>query len=88
MALEIGDNVCIEGYIMDLFCINRGTLLLENSSVTTLRNPERHSVHCIALPRLVDVGSCRRSGYELLLLDLQEQGGLYARLFRFDDIGN
>eukprot|EP00978_Attheya_sp_CCMP212_P000661 scaffold1312_cov54-Attheya_sp.AAC.5 len=80
-ALEVGDNVCIEGYIMDLFCINRGTLL-DAPSVQTLRNPEKHSLHC-----LVDVTQCRRSGYNLLL-DPQEQGGLYARLFQLDDIGN
>eukprot|EP00550_Attheya_septentrionalis_P008207 CAMPEP_0198297912 /NCGR_PEP_ID=MMETSP1449-20131203/38846_1 /TAXON_ID=420275 /ORGANISM="Attheya septentrionalis, Strain CCMP2084" /LENGTH=403 /DNA_ID=CAMNT_0043999017 /DNA_START=153 /DNA_END=1364 /DNA_ORIENTATION=+ len=80
-ALEVGDNVCIEGFIMDLFCINRGTLL-DAPSVQTLRNPEKHSVHC-----LVDVSQCRRSGYNLLL-DPQEPGGLYARLFQLDSGGN
>ena len=53
-------NVCIVGYVMDTFCINRGTLL-DNPSVKTLRNPELHTIHC-----LVDVSRCRNSGYEVL----------------------
>ena len=27
LALEVGDTLCAEGFIMDLFCIDRGTLL-------------------------------------------------------------
>ena len=46
------EAVCFEGYVMDRFCINRGTLL-DASSVKTLLNPEKHSAHC-----LVDVGVC------------------------------
>ena len=53
-------DVCFEGYVIDRFCINRGTLL-DNPQVTTLLNPELHSVHC-----LVDVGVCRDSGFEIL----------------------
>ena len=53
-------DVCFEGYVMDRFCINRGTLL-DNPQVTTLLNPELHSVHC-----LVDVDVCRDSGFEIL----------------------
>ena len=45
---------------MDRLCINRGNLLDDNT-VTTLLNPEKHSLHC-----LVDVGVCRDSGYEIL----------------------
>ena len=51
---------CVTGQIMDIFCINRGTLL-DNSRVRTLENPAAHSVHC-----LVDVPSCYNSGYEVL----------------------
>ena len=37
--------VCsFEGFVMDNFCIERGTLL-DEPSTTTLVNPERHSVH-------------------------------------------
>ena len=59
-ALENGDQVCVEGFIMDNFCIDLG-VLLDNNSVQTLRNPERHSVHC-----LVDVYICYSSGYAVL----------------------
>ena len=45
---------------MDRFCIDRGTLL-DNPSVTTLLNPEKHSLHC-----LVDVARCTDSGFEIL----------------------
>ena len=55
------DMQCTEGFVMDLFCINRGTLL-DAPSVVTLQNPERHSVHC-----LVDVSRCINSGYNILL---------------------
>ena len=53
-------NVCFEGYVMDRFCINRGTLL-DNPQAKTLLRPDLHSVHC-----LVDVGICRDSGFEIL----------------------
>ena len=53
-------DVCFEGYVMDRFCIVRGTLL-DNPSAKTLLHPEKHSVHC-----LVDVGICRDSGFEIL----------------------
>ena len=55
------DMQCTEGFVMDFFCINRGTLL-DAPSVVTLQNPEKHSVHC-----LVDVGRCINSGYNILL---------------------
>ena len=54
------DMQCTEGFVMDLFCINRRTLL-DVPSVVTLQNPEKHSVHC-----LVDVGWCIDSGYNIL----------------------
>ena len=53
-------GVCFEGYVMDRFCINRGTLL-DNNRVKTLLNPELHSLHC-----LVDVDRCLKSGFEIL----------------------
>ena len=53
-------DVCFEGYVMDRYCIDRGTFL-DMPSVTTLLNPEEHSLHC-----LVDVGVCRDSGFEIL----------------------
>jgi hypothetical protein len=34
-TLEIGATVCVEGFVMDYFCIERGTLM-DNPSVVTL----------------------------------------------------
>ncbi len=34
-ALQVGDKICVVGYIMDYFCIQRGTLF-DNRSVETL----------------------------------------------------
>ncbi|KAI8895356.1 hypothetical protein BC833DRAFT_601547 [Globomyces pollinis-pini] len=55
-----GKVVTVSGFVMDNLCIDRGTLL-DNPSVTTLLNPEMHSIHC-----LVDVKSCVDSEYTLL----------------------
>ena len=60
LACAAQTNVCFEGYVMDRFCIDRGTLL-DNSQVKTLLHPELHSVHC-----LVDVSICYNSGFEIL----------------------
>jgi len=79
-ALEIGKRICAEGFIMDKFCIERGTLL-DNPSVKTLRNPERHSVHC-----LVDVGRCVNSGFEILF-DPPPGQELYQRAWTLDEDG-
>ena len=61
--LQVGDELCIEGYVMDFFCINRGRLL-DPSGVPTLGadGPLRHTVHC-----LVDVQQCLESEFEILL---------------------
>ncbi|OEU12494.1 hypothetical protein FRACYDRAFT_191288, partial [Fragilariopsis cylindrus CCMP1102] len=79
-ALQVGDNICVEGYVMDLFCINRGTLL-DNPSVRTLENPELHSVHC-----LIDVNQCVTSSFEILM---DPSSGsidqLYNRGWRLDE---
>jgi len=78
-ALQVGDNICVEGYIMDCFCIDRGTLL-DAPSVRTLANPELHSFHC-----LIDVNSCVTSPFEVLLDPSTNGGDLYNRGFRLDD---
>jgi hypothetical protein len=53
-------------------------IILDNSRVQTLVGPEQHSVHC-----LVDVRSCVRTAYELLLPP--EPGQIrYARGWRLD----
>jgi len=79
-SLQNGDSVCAEGFVMDNLCINLGTLL-DNRSVTTLRNPERHSVHC-----LVDVRSCINSGY-VILKDPAPGEELYTKGWELDESG-
>lgn len=81
MALEIGDAVQTEGYIMDFYCIARGTLL-DKSGVKTLEEPEKHSFHC-----LLDVSFCVDSPFEILLSPDETSGGLYRRGFRVDAAG-
>ena len=74
-------EVCVEGFVMDKFCIDRGTLL-DNPSVTTLENPEKHTVHC-----LVDVRACYNSGFNILLPN-PSGSPAYAYAMRLDDVGN
>lgn len=79
-ALAVGDEICIEGFVMDLFCIKRGTLF-DNPSVVTLANPERHSVHC-----LVDVTQCLASPFEVLFELPEPEGNIrFSRGWRLDD---
>ena len=52
-------EACYEGYIMDRFCVDRGTLL--DTGRVTLEEPEGHTVHCLA-----DVGQCINSPFVLL----------------------
>jgi hypothetical protein len=74
-------DVCIVGYVMDIYCINRGTLL-DKPSLETLQNPEKHSVHC-----LVDVPVCSVSGYQILADPIEPQT-TYCRAFTLDSNGN
>lgn len=74
----VGDQVCMTGFIMDNFCIERGTLL-DKSSVATLANPQLHSYHC-----LLDVGVCINSGFQVLG-DKDPVSGLHCPGLRVDD---
>ena len=74
-------EVCVEGFVMDKFCIDRGTLL-DKPRVKTLENPEMHSVHC-----LVDISRCVNSGFNILQPNPSGSPS-YANAFRLDDVGN
>lgn len=63
---------------MDRFCINRGTLL-DDPSTVTLESPENHSFHC-----LLDVGACYESGFNVLG-DKDPETGLHTLGYRLDD---
>jgi len=77
-AQEVGDSVCVEGYVMDNYCIERGTLF-DNPTVNTLENPGVHSVHC-----LVDVPQCIASPYEILT-DPPAGESLYVRGYQLNE---
>ncbi|RHY15409.1 hypothetical protein DYB37_007605 [Aphanomyces astaci] len=55
-----GRSVTVSGFVMDNFCIQRGTLL-DNPDVKTLEGPDAHSIHC-----LVDIKRCVDSKYTIL----------------------
>ena len=85
-AFAADDDIqCTEGFVMDLFCINRGTLL-DDPSVVTLQKPEKHSVHC-----LVDVDRCINSGYNILLPNPkfgQDSEPKFVHALTLDETGN
>ena len=66
--MTVDQSYCYSAYVMDRYCIDRGTLL-DAPSLATLSNPHLHSVHC-----LVDVGSCVTSPFELLSLNSNDDG--------------
>lgn len=59
-GLAVGDTICTYGFIMDNFCVERGTLL-DAPDVVTLLNPELHTLHC-----LLDVPPCFNSPFHIL----------------------
>jgi hypothetical protein len=77
-GLQVGDNVCVEGFVMDSFCIELGTLM-DNPSVVTLEGPDQHSLHC-----LLDIEECVTSPFEVLL-DPEDDGKTYQRGWRLGD---
>jgi hypothetical protein len=79
--------VCLTGYIMDRFCLKRGTLM-DAPTARSLSRPDLHSLHC-----LLDIKDCRASGYEVLA-DPENGAGpkdgeeRYTRAFALDWAGN
>lgn len=81
---EEEEAICYTGYVMDTYCIDRGTLL-DLYLTETLREPNRHSIHC-----LVDVDRCVSSGYQMLTDDPNNEngnGGRHCRVFELDERG-
>merc|ERR1719424_2001130 len=76
-----GTEVCFEGFVMDNYCIYRGTLL-DNPSLTSLMNPDKHTFHCIA-----DPPACYNSGFQLLA-DPLAGSQTYCRAYSLDAAGN
>ena len=81
-AATVGDAVCYEGYIMDIFCSTVG--FLPHSTNRALHVPHIHTVKC-----LVDDDPCRESGFELLKYDpWSDMASPYCRAYKFDAAGN
>jgi len=76
-GLQVGDELCIQGFIMDYFCIDNVRMI--DNGRRTLEEPDRHTVHC-----LVDVGICLNTAFEVLV---ESSGGstAYTRGYRLDD---
>ena len=70
--------VFVRTYKMCADCIDRGTFL-DNQSVKTLEEPEKHSFHC-----LLDVPQCKSSGY-LVLGDKNPDTGMHCLGYRLGD---
>eukprot|EP00122_Pirum_gemmata_P014207 Pgem_evm1s13244 len=77
---QVGQTVCFEGFVMDVYCIDRGTLF-DNPSVNTLGDPGKHSIHC-----LVDVSECVNTAFEILA-DPTPGQSLHSRALEVDSIG-
>jgi len=79
------DEMCVEGYLMDFFCIDQGFLFQDKETVKTqfpLSHPDVHMVKC-----LVGMPFCREDGYEILL-DPIDKANDWCRGFNFDASGN
>lgn len=81
-AVSVGERGCIEGFVMDYYCLELG-YLLDNPTVDPLEGPDRHSVHC-----LIEVSSCVNSRFEILGDPVQGQTTTtttYTRDWALDD---
>lgn len=79
VAAEVVSPVCFVGYLMDVYCIDRGTLL-DNNALTSLEHPAEHTIHC-----LVDPPQCASSDYEVL--EDPAAGATHCRAYRLDAAG-
>jgi len=77
-GVAVGDKVCMTGYVMDNYCIDRGTFL-DNPNAMTLKEPENHSIYC-----LVEAPPCPKNGYQVLA-DPCDGEGDHTIGFRLDD---
>merc|ERR1712025_890683 len=81
-----GEMICHQGYVSDVFCLERGAFLdkekMLNLTVDPLEFPEEHTIHC-----LIEATPCRSSGYELLAPPTTE-GGKAVRKYSLTQEGN
>lgn len=79
--VEVGDTICVNGYVMDYTCIERGRLF-DNPSVHPLgpNGPVVHTIHC-----LIDVPVCVNSPFEILYDVSNGKRQRFGRAWRVDD---
>lgn len=84
------DEVCLEGYVIDTFCLGVG--FFPHVTTRSLHYPEVHSVHC-----MIDDVPCIGSGFEMVVPTSEAIGPLaqartaakkplspYCRAYKFD----
>lgn len=80
-----GEEICIEGFIIDTYCLAVG--FFPHTTTRALHAPAKHSVHC-----LIDDANCINSGFEVLA-DKQadfvagSSTSPYCRAYKLDDAG-
>lgn len=74
-----GQEISIEGYVTDQFCIQRGSFL--DTGLVTLENADMHTFHC-----LLDPPPCLDSPFEILI-DPDHSSGetMWSRGFTLDE---
>ena len=75
-ALEIGDHLCVQGYVMDYYCIDKVNMI--DNGLPTLEQPGQRTVHC-----LVDVSLCYTTPFEILTDPVD--GSDYTRGYRLTE---
>lgn len=78
MSYQVGDTVSMEGFVVDRFCIDRGTFL-DEPNIVSLEHPELHTAHCLLDPEV-----CTSSPYELVM-DPRPGEMTFRRAFTFDE---
>ena len=79
--VEVGDTICVNGYVMDYTCIERGRLF-DNPSIHPLgpNGPVVHTIHC-----LIDVPVCVNSPFEILHDVSNGRRQRFGRAWRVED---
>lgn len=77
--VAVGDEICVEGLVMDNFCIDRGAML-DPAGLDPFTDAEKHTVHCLA-----DVQPCIDSNF--VILNDKGDDGRYSVGYRLDADG-
>jgi hypothetical protein len=81
VTLEDGEDICVQGFIVDNLCINQ-RFYIDLPDLDPLVNPELHTYKCMVNPP-----QCNASGWALLGAP-DSEGANYTRDLVFDQDGN